>query len=59
MYSLRDFLGFFLGAAITAAIVVLLLPPAPCPCGQDLALGNGSQANLSMNKLNTVRTHGN
>ncbi|CAM0952225.1 unnamed protein product [Alopecurus aequalis] len=33
MYTLRDFLSFFLGAAITAALVVLLLPPSPCSVG--------------------------
>ncbi|TKW33996.1 hypothetical protein SEVIR_2G276000v4 [Setaria viridis] len=31
--SKRDLLGFFLGAAVTAACVVLLQPAAPCPCG--------------------------
>ncbi|KAM3372733.1 hypothetical protein ACQJBY_019555 [Aegilops geniculata] len=31
MYALRHILGFFLGAAITAAFVVLLLPPSPSP----------------------------
>ncbi|CAM0952228.1 unnamed protein product [Alopecurus aequalis] len=34
MYTLRDLLSFFLGAAITAALVVLLLlPPSPCGVG--------------------------
>jgi hypothetical protein len=58
MYTLRDFLGFFLGAAITAALIVLLLPPSPCgvvvPAEQELALDNGGQsANPSTKKLDT------
>jgi hypothetical protein len=58
MYALRDFLGFFLGAAITAALIVLLLPPSPCgvvvPAEQELTLDNGGQsANPSTKKLDT------
>ncbi|KAK3130485.1 hypothetical protein QOZ80_6BG0494040 [Eleusine coracana subsp. coracana] len=33
MYTMRDFLGFFVGSAVTAACILLLLPPSPCPCG--------------------------
>ncbi|CAM0913619.1 unnamed protein product [Alopecurus aequalis] len=51
MYTLRDFLAFFLGAAITAAVIVLLLPPSLCgvgvvgvvPADQQLASDYGSQ----------------
>ncbi|OEL12548.1 Uncharacterized protein BAE44_0026433 [Dichanthelium oligosanthes] len=32
-FSMRDLLGFFLGAAVAAACIVLLQPAAPCPCG--------------------------
>ncbi|CAM0952227.1 unnamed protein product [Alopecurus aequalis] len=35
MSTLRDFFGFFLGAAITAALVVLL-PPSPCGVRVDV-----------------------
>ncbi|KAM3372873.1 hypothetical protein ACQJBY_019662 [Aegilops geniculata] len=58
MYSMRDLLGFVVGAAITAAFVVLLVPSsAPsCPCGLELSLDtNGSQAHLMSTKnLSTV-----
>ena len=33
MNTPRDFFGFFLGAAITAALGVLLLPLSPCGVG--------------------------
>uniref|UniRef100_A0ACD5YEJ0 Uncharacterized protein n=1 Tax=Avena sativa TaxID=4498 RepID=A0ACD5YEJ0_AVESA len=63
MYTMRDFLGFFLGAAITAALIVLLLPPSPCggvvPAGQELQASSdiGSQlaADPSMKKLDKVQ----
>lgn len=60
MYALRHFLGFFLGAAITAAFVVLLLPPSPsaCPCGvapaADQKLASSDQA-AAIKKLYTVQ----
>jgi hypothetical protein len=63
MYTMRDFLGLFIGAAITAACFVFLLPPDQCPWGvlpatkQELALGNAThQPDLRTNKLDTVRT---
>jgi hypothetical protein len=62
MYTMRDFLGLFIGAAITAACFVFLLPPDQCPWGvlpatkQELALGNAThQPDLRTNKLDTVR----
>ncbi|KAJ1290308.1 hypothetical protein BS78_02G233500, partial [Paspalum vaginatum] len=55
---MNNLLGFFLGAAVAAACIVLLLPSAPCPCGgvlpadQEPVLGNnGTQADPSMKKL--------
>lgn len=61
-HSTKNFLGFLLGAAVTAACILLLLPPAPCPCGvlpaqQEsvvLGNGNGTQADPSMKKLHMV-----
>ena len=46
MNSVRNLVCFVLGAAFTAAFVVLLLPAAPCPY---------TIADLGMRKLGTVR----
>jgi hypothetical protein len=58
MYTVRDFLSFFVGAAITAALIVLLLPPSPCgvsPAAQVLALDNENLlADHSLKELHTV-----
>ncbi|KQJ90911.1 uncharacterized protein At4g15970 [Brachypodium distachyon] len=57
---LRVFLGFFLGAALAATSVVLLLPPSRCPWGvepadQGRALDSATQTDTIMEKLNTVQ----
>ncbi|CAN6380717.1 unnamed protein product [Urochloa humidicola] len=64
MFTIRDFLGLFIGAAVTAACFVLLDPPAQCPWGvlpaehQELDLGNATTqaADLSTNRLDTAAT---
>ncbi|XP_062199933.1 uncharacterized protein At4g15970-like [Phragmites australis] len=65
MYAtMRDLLGFLIGAAAAAACTVLLLPPSPCPCGvalpanQELtSLGNGTQTDPgSIKKLYVAGT---
>ncbi|CAM0952229.1 unnamed protein product [Alopecurus aequalis] len=61
MYTLRDFLGFFLGAAITAAVIMLLLPPSPggvvlVPAEHKLALDSGGQfADPKTKEFNTLQ----